>query len=60
MEIMDAIALLIILLMGLSVLLTVVFFAGPAIIVWVAEMSEIVEAKKEEWRELIKVGKGDK
>lgn len=58
MDIIGAIFLIILVLGVLCVLAAVVFFCGPAIILMVADLAEIVEAKRQEWRELIEAGKG--
>lgn len=50
----------ILIILALCTLAAVVFFAGPSIIVAAAAVAEIIEAKAEEWREIIKAAKGEK
>ena len=65
MEIIETICLII---SALCVLVAVVYFAGPGIIVWLAAVGEYlntalwerIEAKAEEWRELINAAKEGK
>ena len=60
MDIIGTIFIIIFALAALCILAAVVFFCGPAIILMVADLAERIEAKKQEWRELIEAGKGDR
>lgn len=44
----------------LCIIVAAAFFFGPAIILKVADLAERIEDKKQEWRELIDAGKGDR
>ena len=59
MNILGMILIIFIVLSLLCVLAAVVFFFGPTVILMVADLAEIFEAKKQEWLELIKAGKGE-
>lgn len=60
MDIIGTIFIIIFVLAALCIIAAAAFFFGPAIILKVADLAERIEDKKQEWRELIDAGKGDR